>query len=114
MNVARVRNFGQDGQFEDTLAACERSSTQTWVDKDLLDRLQLDGETVSLNETGTHGTQSTSCQKVQVTIGPANSLKSKGKQLTVNRQKNLKVDRSVYNVQEMKLKYPYLECVGFF
>ena len=113
MKVARVRIFGQDGQFDDTLAACDTNPTQTWADEDLLDRLQLDGETISLNVTGIHGTQSTSCQAVQVTIGPANSPKSKGKQLTVNNQKNLKIGRSVYIAQEMKLKYPYLNCVAF-
>ena len=62
---------------------------------------------------GIHATQSASCQAVQVTIAPANSPKSKGKQLTVNSQKNLEVGRSVYNVQEMNQKYPYLKCVGF-
>ena len=29
MQVARVRIFGQDEQLEDTLAACDTSSTQT-------------------------------------------------------------------------------------
>ena len=77
MQVARVRIFGQDGQFEDTLAACDTGSTQTWIDEDLLNRLHLDGEAISLNVTGIHGTQSTSCQAVQVTIGQANKLKSK-------------------------------------
>ena len=42
MQVARVKIFGQDGQFEDTLAACDTDSTQTWVDEDILDRLQLE------------------------------------------------------------------------
>ena len=113
MQVARVRIFGQDGQFEDTLAACDTGSNRTWVDEDLLDRFHLDGETISLNVTGNNVTQSTSFQAVQVTIGPVNSLKSKGKQLTVNSQKNLEIDRSVYNVHEMKQKSPYLKCVGF-
>ena len=51
------------------------------------------------------------CQEVK--IWPANSLKIKGKQLTVNSQKNLEIGRSVYNVQEMKQNYMYLKCVGF-
>ena len=113
MQVARVRIFGRDGQFEDTLAACDTGSTQTWVDEDLFDRLQLGGETISLNVTGIHGTQSTSSQAVHVTIGPANSLKSKGKQLTANSQNNQEIGRIMYNVQEMTQKYPYLKYVGF-
>ena len=95
MQVARVRIFGQDGQLEDTLAACVTGSIQTWVDEDLFDRLQVDGATISLNVRGIHGTKSTSCQAVQVTIGPANSLESKRKQLTVNSQKNLEFVGSV-------------------
>ena len=39
MQVARVSIFGQDRQFEDTLAACDTGSTQTSVDKNLLDRV---------------------------------------------------------------------------
>ena len=62
MQVARPIIFGQDGQFEDTLAACDTGSTQTWVDEDLLDRLQLDGETISLNVTGIHGTHARQCK----------------------------------------------------
>ena len=75
--MARVRNFGQGGQFEDIFAESDTCSTQTWADEDLLDRLQLDGETIPLNVTGIHAWQSTSCQAVQVTIGLANSLKFK-------------------------------------
>ena len=41
---------------------------------------------------------------VQVTFGPANSLKSNGKQLTVNSQKNLEIGRSLYNIHELKQK----------
>ena len=111
MQVVRVRICGQDGQFEDTSAACDTDSTQMWADKDLLDRLQLDGETISLNVTGINGTQSTSCNAVHVTIGPAKSLKNKGKQLKVNSQKSPEIGGSVYNVQEMLQKYPYLKCV---
>ena len=39
MQIARVRIFGNDGQFEDTLACCDTGSTQTWVDEDLLQKL---------------------------------------------------------------------------
>ena len=60
MQVARVRIFGQDGHFEDIFAASDTGSTQKWVDEVFLDRLQLDGEKISLNVTEIHGTQSTS------------------------------------------------------
>ena len=51
MQIARVRIFGSEGQFEDTRAACDTGSTQTWVDDQLLKKLDLDAETVSLNVT---------------------------------------------------------------
>ena len=113
MQIARVRIFGDEGQFEDTLVVCDTGSTQTWVDKDLLEKLELRGEPVSLNVTGNHGTQITTCRAVQATIGPANCMQDKGKLLTIHSQKNLEIGTSVYNVQEMKEKYPYLKCVGF-
>ena len=113
MQIARVRIFGDEGQFEDTLAVCDTGSTQTWVDEDLLEKLELRGEPVSLNVTAIHGTQITTCRAVQATIGPANCMQDKGKLLTIHRQKNLEIGTSVYNVQEMKEKYPYLKSVGF-
>ena len=113
MQIARVRIFGDEGKFENTLAVCDTGSTQTWVDEDLLEKLELRGEPVSLNVTGIHGTQITTCRAVQATIGPANCMQDKGKLLTIHSQKNLEIGTSVYNVQEMKEKYPYLKCVGF-
>ena len=112
MQIARVRIFGRHGKFKDTLACCDTGSTQTWVDEDLPQKLDLKGETISLNVTGIHGTQVTSCQAVQATIGPANSMKKRSKSLTVHSQKNLEIGKIVYNVQEMKQTYPYLKCVG--
>ena len=113
MQIARVRIFGRNGQIEDTLACCDTGSTQTWVDEELLKKLDLHGETISLNVTGIHGTQAISSQVIQATIGPANCVKNKSKTLRVHSQKNLEVGKSVYNVQEMKETYPYLKCVGF-
>ena len=113
MQIARVRIFGQDGQFEDTLACCDTGSTQTWVDESLLEKLDIKGKTISLNVTGIHGTQVTPCRAAQATIGPASCMKHKAKVLTVHSQKNLEVGKSLYNVQEMKQTYPYLKCVGF-
>ena len=81
--------------------------------KTFLDRLQLDDEAIPLYVTGIHGTQSISCQAVQVTIGPANSLKGKRKRLTLKSQKNIEVGRSVYIVREKRHKGAYLKCVRF-
>ena len=106
MQIARVRIFGDEKQFEDTLAVCDTGSTQTWVDEDSLEKLELRGEPVSLNNTEIHGTQITTSRAVQATIGPANCMQDKGKLLTIHSQKNLETGTSVYNVQEMKEKYP--------
>ena len=113
MQIARARIFGDEGQFEDTLTVCDTGSTQTWVDEELWEKLELRGEPVSLNVTGIHGTQIITCRAVQATVGPANCMQDKGKLLTIHSQKNSEIGPSVYNVQEMKEKYPYLKCVGF-
>ena len=113
MQIARVRIFGDERQFEDTLAVCDTGSTQTWVDENLLEKLELRGEPVSLNVTEIHGTQITTCRAVQATIRPANCMQDKGKLLTIHSQKNLENGTSGSNVHEMKEKYPYLKCVGF-
>ena len=56
---SRIRNFEQEGQFEANVAVCDTGSTQTGVEEDLLDKLELGGEPVSLNVVGFHGTQTT-------------------------------------------------------
>ena len=73
LQVARVRVFGAEGRFEDTLAACDSCSSQTWVDEDLMERTRISGDTVSFNVTGIHGTQRTTCTTAQVKIWPANA-----------------------------------------
>ena len=113
MQIARVRIFGSEGQFEDTLAACDTGSTQTWVDDQLLKKLDLDAETVSLNVTGIHGTKTTPCQTAHAAVGPANCVESKAKLIKIHSQSSLEIGTNVYNVQEMKHKYPYLKCVNF-
>ena len=113
MQIARVRIFGSEGQFENTLAACDTGSTQTWVDDQLLKKLDLDAETVSLNVTGIHGTKTTPCQTAHAAIGPANCVESKAKLIKIHSQSSLEIGTNVYNVQEMKHKYPYLKCVNF-
>ena len=100
MQIARIRIFGREGQFEETLAVCDTGSTQTWVHEDLLDQLELRGEPVSLNVTGFHGTQTTTCRAVQAKIGPANFMQ--GKQFTVHSQKNWESAITVYKVQEIQ------------
>ena len=89
MQIALDRIFGDEEKFEDTLAVCDTGSTQTWVYDELLEKLELRGEPVSLNVTGIHGTQITTCTAVQATIGPANCMQDKRKLFTIHSQKNL-------------------------
>ena len=46
LQIARVRIFGENGLFEDTLAACDTGSTQTWVDDKTLDKLNITGDLI--------------------------------------------------------------------
>ena len=111
--IARVGILGREGQFEETLADCNTGSTQTWVDEDLLDKLELRGKPVSLNVTGVYGTQTTTCRAFQAIIVAGNCMQDRGRLLTVHSQKNLETGTSVYRVQEMLEEFPYLKCVGF-
>ena len=113
LQVARVRVFGAEGRFEDTLAACDSCSTQTWVDEDLMERMHITGDTVSFNVTGIHGTQRTTCTTAQVKIGPANASETNSESYAISSRKNLLVGRTVYNLTELKQKYPHLKCVPF-
>ena len=56
MQIAGVRIFEREVQFRDVLDVCFIGSPWTWVDDDLLEKLELRGEPVSLNVTGIHGT----------------------------------------------------------
>ena len=66
------RVFGGEGRFEDTLAACDTGSNQAWIDEELPNKLKFNGETISFNVTGIHGTELTTCKKVQASIGREN------------------------------------------
>ena len=92
MQIASIRIFGREGQFEDTLAVCDTGSTQTWVEEDLLDKLELRREHVSRDVTGFQGTQTT-CRAVQTTIASANCMQDRGKLLTVHSKKTWRVEQ---------------------
>ena len=94
LQIARVRIFGPEGQFEDTLAACDTGASQTWVDDDLIEKLDLDSDTITLSVTGIHGTQETPCRTARAAIGPANCMESKAKSLTVYGKKKLAVGKT--------------------
>ena len=59
MKLERVRIFGEEGQFEGTLALCDTGSTQTWVGEDLLEKIDLHGDSVCFNVDGVLFTQFT-------------------------------------------------------
>ena len=56
MQLAGVRTFDRELKFKDILDVRDMGSPWTWVDDDLLEKLELRGEPVSLNVTGIHGT----------------------------------------------------------
>ena len=107
LQIARVRIFGENRRFQDTLAACYTGTTRTWVDEKVLEKLDITGELISFNVTGMHGTQLTTCKLAQAKIGPVNSAEQSCLQLTVNSRESMQVGKSVYDLCEMKKSYPY-------
>ena len=83
-------------------AVCDTGSNQTWVHRDLLDKIELRGKAVSLNVPGFHGTQTTTSRAVQAKIGPANFMQDRRRLPTVHSQKNLETGASVHKVQEIQ------------
>ena len=81
--IARVGIFREEGQFEDTFAAYDTVSTQTWADEHLQDKLEFCHETVSLNVTRIHGTKITKSRVIEasrvVDMGRLNVCKTKAR-----------------------------------
>ena len=95
MKLARVRIFGEEGQFEGTLALCDTGSTQTWVGEDLLKKIDQRGDSVCFNVDGVLVTQFTPFRIAHTKIVPGNCMRDKVKLLTIQSQKNLEIGINV-------------------
>ena len=113
MQIALIRVFGNNGSKEDVLAACNTGSTQTWVDEEVFEKLDLEGREVSFNVTRIHGTQLQTSKTVDAKLGQANSSSSIAGTFTIFSQRNLEVGKSVNDVTTMKTQHPYLKWVSF-
>ena len=109
MQIARIRIFGNNGSKQDVLAACDTGSTQTWLDEEIFEKLAFEGQKVSFNVTGIHGTQLQTSKTVDAKLGLANSSRSIADTFTIFSKKKLEVGKTVYDVTTMKAQYPYLK-----
>ena len=111
LQVVPIRVHGNAESHEDTMALCDTGSSQTWFDQELLEKLNLDGEEVTIHVTGIHGTSPIQSKKVEVTLGPAESNAANKCTIWVNSHKNLAVGKEENDLRPLKRKFGYLSCI---
>ena len=92
------------------MALCDTGSSQTWVDQELLEKLNLNGAEVTIHVAGFHGTSPIQSKRVEATLGPAYSTAANVCTIMVNSHKNLAVGKE-YGLRPLKRKYGYLPCI---
>ena len=110
LQVGPFQICAKHGSFVETKAVCETASSQTWIDKEFIQYLRLEGRNTSISVTGIHGSNSTDCWKVPVKIGPADEI-SDTVEIKASSYKDLVVGTSVYNVIELSERYFHLSCI---
>ena len=111
LQVAAVRLFGLNGRIEDTWALCDTGSIQTWVDDTLIDILGVEGQDITLEVSGIHGTRSMKTRSVPIKVGRKNSSVEDAALVIANCHKSLDIGNSLYNLTTLKDAYPYLRCI---
>ena len=111
LQVVPIRVHGNAGLHEDTMALCDTGSSQTWVDQELLEKLNLDGKEVTIHVAGIYGTSPIQSRKVEVTLGLAASNAANKCTIWVNSHKNLAVGKEEYDLRPLKRKFGYLSCI---
>ena len=56
LQVVPIKIHGKNGLHEDTRALCVTGLSNTWIDQELLDKLNPDGKEVTIHVAGFHGT----------------------------------------------------------
>ena len=74
LQVAPLSIYAEDGSFVDTKAACDTTSSQTWINEELIQSLSLQVRITSMSVPGIHRTNSIDCLKVPVKTGPADEI----------------------------------------
>ena len=110
LQLAPLRIYAEDGNFVETKALCDTASSQTWIDKELIQSLFIEGRITSMSVNGIHGTISIDTLKVPVKIGPAGEISGTVKLITSS-YNNLAFGTSVNSVIELSKRYPHLSCI---
>ena len=71
-----IRVHGNAGSHEDTIALCDTGSSQTWVDQELLEKLNLDGEEVTIHVAGIHAPLLFRVRKLKLYLGRQRAMPS--------------------------------------
>ena len=111
LQIAPVRIYAARDKYFDTFAVCDSASSQTWMDEDLMRSLCIEGTPGTISVSGIHGTSPITCLTTKIQIGPSNGNMNDCINVTASSHKSLLVGTSVYNINDLKVKYPHLSCI---
>ena len=109
--MVSIRVHGGTGSHEDTMVLCDTGSSQSWLGQELLEKLNLDGEEVTIPVAGIHGTSPNQSKEVDVRLGPSDNTAANTCTIMVNSQKNLALWEEEYDLRSLKRNYGCLPCI---
>ena len=95
---------------ESTLALCDSGASLSFIDKELVDKLNAPGEEVDLSVAGIHGTNEVKCERLTVEI--RGKARSDTHHMTVYTHPNIDAGSKIYDYRELKDAYPHLSVLS--
>ena len=86
------------------MTLCDTDSSHTWVDQELIQKLKLDGEEVTIHVAGIHGNSKIQNKNVEIAFGPAYSTAANKCAIIVNSHKNWPWGKEYY-LRPLRRKY---------
>ena len=81
---------------------CDTGSPETCIEQNLLERLNLDGEELTILVAGLHATSPIQSKKVEVALGLADSTAANTCTKMVNSHKNLALGKVKHDLRPLK------------
>ena len=95
---------------ESTLALCDSGASLSFIDKELANKLNAQGDEVDLSVAVIHGTNEVKCERL--TVGIRGKATSDTHHMTVYTHPNIDAGTQIYNYQAVKLAYPHLSALS--
>ena len=86
LQMVSIRVHGRTGSHEDTMVLCDTGSSQSWVGQELLEKLNLDGEEVTILVAVIHGNSTNQSKEVDVRLGSSDNTAANTCTIMVNSQ----------------------------